>query len=182
MPSTSELSPIASQHGTAGVSSEPVRVGIQPLQHPEAQRKDSRNRRALSGALGFLALHYFMKPIATKPRPSSTSRRSSPTPSADDHDHDRQYESFLEQQITAATRYETLQKALDAYPGTPGHRSFPPNPNRTAITRLQKALKVEQVGTELRSLDHARKLPKSEGISPTFVNADHRQLSRRCPQ
>jgi uncharacterized protein involved in exopolysaccharide biosynthesis len=62
-----------------------------------------------------------------------------------DNDHDRQYESFLEQQITAATRYETLQKAIEKFP-----EAWPPvyvgETEQNKVERLQRSLQVRQIG------------------------------------
>jgi uncharacterized protein involved in exopolysaccharide biosynthesis len=62
---------------------------------------------------------------------------------ADDHDHDRQYDVFIEQQITAVPQYDTLREALAANPGT---WTLPHESEQDAVTRLQAALKVAQKG------------------------------------
>lgn len=144
MPSTSELSPIASQHGTSTSPGEPVRVGIQPLELIKRNAKVVAIAALAVAVCGALALHFYLRP-----RYEATAivyvSPIFPNALADDHDHDRQYESFLEQQITAATRYETLQKALKAYPNA-WPPLFPGETEQSRVTRLQKALKVEEVG------------------------------------
>ena len=144
MPSTSELAPIASQHGTPTDAQEPVRVGIQPVQLIKRNAKIAGIAAFAVAACGFLAVHARMKPLYEASAIVYVSPLF-PTALADDHDHDRQYESFLEQQITAATRYETLLKAVRAYPDA-WPRLFPTETEQSQVTRLQKALKVEEIG------------------------------------
>lgn len=166
MPSTSELSPIAAPQGAVTPAGEPARVGIQPL---ELLRRHGRlaGGVALGVALvGGLILHQRLRPSYE----STAIVYVSPvflSALGDSHDHDRQYDSFLEQQITAATRYETLLKAMNKYPD-----AWPPLfENETVqnrILRLQKALKVEQVG---HSYEVSIKLEsdRPETLAP-FVN------------
>lgn len=144
MPSTSELSPIASSPAAASGSGETVRVGIQPL---DLLRRHARLAAIVAvtlGLVGALILHIRMKPSYEASAIVYVSPIF-PTAMGDNHDHDRQYDSFLEQQVTAATRYETLQKALRKFP-----QAWPPlfagETEQNQILRLQKALKVEQVG------------------------------------
>lgn len=144
MPSTSELSPIAIQHGSSAPAAEPVRVGIQPLDILKRNGKLAALVSLSVAALGFLVLHSYFKP-----RYESTAivyvSPIFPNALPGDHDHDRQYDTFLEQQITAATRYETIQKALRSYPGV-WEKLFPQESEQSQIIRLQKALKVEEIG------------------------------------
>jgi uncharacterized protein involved in exopolysaccharide biosynthesis len=144
MPSTSELSPIASQYGTAAPASEPARVGIQPFDILKRNWKLALAVALSVGALGAIALRARMKPLYEASAIVYISPIF-PTALADDHDHLGQYDQFLEQQITAATRYETLQKALHAYPDA-WPPLFPGEPEQSRITRLQHAIKVAQVG------------------------------------
>ena len=144
MPSTSELSPIASPPGAASATGEPTRVGIQPL---ELLRRHTRLAIIVAvtvGVLGVLVLHNRMRPSYEATAIVYVSPIF-PTAMGDNHDHDRQYDSFLEQQVTAATRYETLQRAMQKFP-----QAWPPlfagETEQNQILRLQKALKVEQVG------------------------------------
>jgi uncharacterized protein involved in exopolysaccharide biosynthesis len=144
MPSTSELSPIASQQGTSTSSGEPARVGIQPF---DILKRNARLAAlvALSiAAAGFLVLHAYFKPRYETSAIVYVSPIF-PNASPDDHDHDREYYAFVEQQITAATRYETIQKALRALPGV-WPKYWPDEPEQSQIIRLQHALKVEQIG------------------------------------
>jgi uncharacterized protein involved in exopolysaccharide biosynthesis len=68
-----------------------------------------------------------------------------PTALADNQNHEGAYDQFLEQQITSATRYETLQKALrqmpDAWPAW-----YPGETEQSRIQRLQGSMKVEEIG------------------------------------
>lgn len=146
MPSTSELSPIASQHGPASSSSsgEPAKVGIQPLDILKRHKKKAAAVSLGIFLLGFVALKIRLIPIYEATAIVYVSPLF-PTALADDHDHDRQYDAFLEQQITAASRYETLQKALRKYPDA-WPKLFPQETEQNQILRLQKALKVEQIG------------------------------------
>ena len=144
MPSTSELSPIASQQGSSVSSGEPVRVGIQPFDILRRNAKLATIVALSIATLGFLVLHAYFKPRYETSAIVYVSPIF-PNASPDDHDHDRQYDAFLEQQITAATRYETIQKALHAKPGI-WEPLFPGESEQNQIVRLQKALKVEQVG------------------------------------
>jgi succinoglycan biosynthesis transport protein ExoP len=144
MPSTSELSPIAAPSGAATQSGDPVRVGIQPL---ELLRRHARLAAAVAcsvGLLGALSLKSRMKPSYETSAIVYVSPIF-PTALGDSHDHDRQYDSFIEQQVTAATRYETLQKAVRKFPQA-WPTLFPGETEQNQILRLQKALKVEQVG------------------------------------
>ena len=144
MPSTSELSPIASPPGVASSTGEPVRVGIQPL---DLLRRHGKLAAAVAlsvGILGAIVLHTRMKPSYEASAIVYVSPIF-PTALGDSHDHDRQYDSFLEQQVTAATRYETLQKALRKFPEA-WPKVFPGESEQNQILRLQKMLKVEEVG------------------------------------
>jgi len=144
MPSTSELSPIAAPTGAPSATGEPVRVGIQPL---ELLRRNAKLAVAVAlsvGALGAFVLHKRMQPSYEATAIVYVSPIF-PTALGDSHDHDRQYDSFLEQQVTAATRYETLQKAIRKFPQA-WPQLFPGETEQNQILRLQKALKVEQVG------------------------------------
>lgn len=145
MPSTSELSPIVSQNGTSNAAGEPVRVGIQPF---DILKRNARLAILVALAVivtGFIVLRIYFKP---RYETSAIVYVSPIFPNAlpDDHDHDRQYDAFLEQQITAATRYETLQRALRALPPGTWEPLFPQESEMSQINRLQKDLKVEQVG------------------------------------
>jgi uncharacterized protein involved in exopolysaccharide biosynthesis len=144
MPSTSELSPIASQYGTSAPANEPARVGIQPIDILKRHWKLAVGVALGVGLAGGLVLHVRMKPIYEATAIVYVSPIF-PTALADDHDHDRQYDEFLEQQITSATRYETLQKALHAYPEA-WPKLWAEEPEQSQIVRLQHALKVAQVG------------------------------------
>lgn len=144
MPSTSELSPIASQHGTPTSSGEPVRVGIQPLDILKRNFKIAALVALSVGLLGYFVLHSHFKPRYETAAIVYVSPIF-PNASPDDHDHERTYDAFLEQQVTAATRYETLQKALRAAPGV-WEPVFHGEPEQNQIERLQKAMKVEQIG------------------------------------
>jgi uncharacterized protein involved in exopolysaccharide biosynthesis len=144
MPSTSELSPIAAPPGAASSTGEPVRVGIQPLDLLRRHAKLAAGVALSVGLLGGLVLHNRMRPSYESTAVVYVSPIF-PTALGDSHDHDRQYDSFLEQQITAATRYETLQKAIRKFPQA-WPPIFPGEPEQNQILRLQKALKVEQVG------------------------------------
>jgi polysaccharide biosynthesis transport protein len=144
MPSTSELSPIAAPPGVASSTGEPVRVGIQPLDLLRRHAKLAAAVALTVGALGAFVLHNRMKPSYESTAVVYVSPIF-PTALGDSHDHDRQYDSFLEQQVTAATRYETLQKAIRKFPQA-WPPLFPTEPEQGQILRLQKALKVEQVG------------------------------------
>ncbi len=167
MPSTSELSPIASQQGSSAPASEPVRVGIQPLDILKRNAKVAAIVSLTIAALGFFVLHGYFKPRYETSAIVYVSPIF-PNASADDHDHERQYESFLEQQITAATRYETIQKALRAKPGI-WEPLFPTESEQNQIIRLQKALKVEEVGHSYE-VSIALETTKREGIAD-LVNA-----------
>ena len=166
MPSTSELSPIASSPGAGGQSDPPVRVGVQPF---EILRRHAKLAAAVAlsvGLLGGLVLHNRMKPSYEATAVVYVSPIF-PTALGDSHDHDRQYDSFLEQQITAASRYETLQRALAKFP-----QAWPPifagESEQNQILRLQKALKVEQVG---HSYEVSITLESTNpGPLPAFVN------------
>jgi uncharacterized protein involved in exopolysaccharide biosynthesis len=62
---------------------------------------------------------------------------------ADDREHERIYDDFMQQQIAAIPQYDTLRAAIEAYPTAwmrPGENE------QTAVERLRKALKVSQVG------------------------------------
>jgi uncharacterized protein involved in exopolysaccharide biosynthesis len=62
---------------------------------------------------------------------------------ADDREHERIYDDFLQQQIAAVPQYDNLSAAVKAYPTAwmkPGENE------QTAVDRLSKALKVTQVG------------------------------------
>jgi uncharacterized protein involved in exopolysaccharide biosynthesis len=144
MPSTSELSPIASPPGTPAPSGEPVRVGIQPFDILKRHAKLAAIVALSIAAAGFLTLRAYFKP-RYETRAIVYVSPIFPNASPDDHDHDRAYDIFMEQQITAATRYETIQKALRAMPGV-WPKYWPEEPEQNQIVRLQKALKVEQVG------------------------------------
>jgi capsular polysaccharide biosynthesis protein len=144
MPSTSELSPIAAPSGSASATGEPVRVGIQPLELLRRHGKLAAGVALLVGVLGTLVLHNRMKPSYEATAIVYVSPIF-PTALGDSHDHDRQYDSFLEQQVTSATRYETLQKAIRKFPQA-WPRLFAGETEQNQILRLQKALKVEQVG------------------------------------
>ncbi|MBB5056553.1 capsular polysaccharide biosynthesis protein [Granulicella aggregans] len=144
MPSTSELSPIASPPGVASSTGEPVRVGIQPLDLIRRHAKLAVGVALSVGLLGALVLHNRMRPSYESTAVVYVSPIF-PTALGDSHDHDRQYDSFLEQQVTSATRYETLQKAIRKFPQA-WPQIFPGEPEQNQILRLQKALKVEQVG------------------------------------
>lgn len=144
MPSTSELSPIASPQGTAAVAGESARVGIQPIQLLKRNAKVAAIAALSVAAIGVIALQNRMRPIYAA---TSIVYVSPIFPNAlgGDADHAHQYDVFLEQQITAATRYETLQKALEAYPDA-WPRLSPTESEQSQITRLQNALKVEEIG------------------------------------
>ena len=144
MPSTSELAPIANQYGSPAAAGEPARVGIQPLDLLRRNAKIAAIAALSVAALGFLAVRIRMRPLYEATAIVYVSPLF-PTALADDHDHDRQYESFLEQQITAATRYETLLKALHAYPGA-WPKLVPTESEQSQVTRLQNAMKVDEVG------------------------------------
>lgn len=144
MPSTSELSPIAAAPGAASQSGDPVRVGIQPLELLRRHTKLAAWTTLSVAVLGALALHNRMKPSYESTAVVYVSPIF-PTALGDSHDHERQYDSFLEQQIASATRYETLLKAVRKYPDA-WPRLFPEETEQNQILRLQKALKVEQVG------------------------------------
>ena len=144
MPSTSELAPISTQYATPAGSGEPDRVGIQPLDLLRRNAKIAAIAALSVLALGCLAVRIRMRPLYEATAIVYVSPLF-PTALADDHDHDRQYESFLEQQITAATRYETLLKALHAYPGA-WPKFFPTESEQSQVTRLQNAMKVDEVG------------------------------------
>lgn len=144
MPSTSELSPIAGSPGAGTGTGEPVRVGIQPIELLRRNAKLAAGVALTVGLLGALVLHNRMKPSYESTAIVYVSPIF-PTALGDSHDHDRQYDSFLEQQITAATRYETLQKAVKKLPEA-WPKLFPGETEQNQILRLQKALKVEQVG------------------------------------
>lgn len=166
MPSTSELSPIASQSATSSASGEPVRVGIQPLGLIKRNAKIAAIVALSVAACGALVLHFRMRPLYEATAIVYVSPIF-PNALADDHDHDRQYDAFLEQQITAATRYETIKKALDAYPNA-WPKLFPEEPVQSQVTRLQKALKVEEVGHSYE-VSITLESPQSEHIAD-FVN------------
>ena len=125
-------------------SGEPDRVGIQPLDLLRRNAKIAAIAALSVLALGCLAVRIRMRPLYEATAIVYVSPLF-PTALADDHDHDRQYESFLEQQITAATRYETLLKALHAYPGA-WPKFFPTESEQSQVTRLQNAMKVDEVG------------------------------------
>ncbi len=61
----------------------------------------------------------------------------------DNHEHDRQYDVFMEQQIYAVTRYENLRQAIRKYPRFWKLRD---ETEQDAVARLQKALKAEEMG------------------------------------
>lgn len=84
----------------------------------------------------------------------------------DNHEHDREYDAFIEQQIYGVIRPENLAKVIDA------NRSFWVKGDETdqrAMARLQKELKVAQMG---HSYQVSIQLPsdKQQGLSD-FVNA-----------
>jgi len=144
MPSTSELSPIASPQGTSSSSGEPARVGLQPF---DILKRNAKLAAAVSlaiAALGFLTLRVYFKPRYETSAIVYVSPIF-PAASPDDHDHDREYYAFVEQQVTAATRYETIQKALRALPGV-WPKWGADESEQSQIIRLQHALKVEQIG------------------------------------
>jgi len=144
MPSTSELSPIASQQGTSSASGEPVRVGIQPFDILKRHWKLSVIVALSIAATGFFLLRSHFKPMYETSAIVYVSPLF-PNASPDDHDHERSYDSFMEQQITAATRYETIQKALRSMPGV-WPKYWPEEPEQSQIDRLQGSMKVGQVG------------------------------------
>jgi uncharacterized protein involved in exopolysaccharide biosynthesis len=144
MPSTSELSPIASQQGTATPAGDPGQVGLQPFDVLKRHWKLAVGVALAVGLAGGVALHMRMKPLYEATAIVYVSPIF-PTALADDHDHLGQYDAFLEQQITAVTRYETLQKALHALPDA-WPPQWPEEPEQSRIIRLQRAMKVGQVG------------------------------------
>ena len=168
MPSTSELSPIATQHGASSASStgEPTKVGIQPVDIIKRHWKLAAGVALGVALLGAAVLQAYLAPIYEATAIVYVSPLF-PTALAGDHDHDRQYDEFLEQQITAATRYETLQKALRQMPEAWPALS-PTETEQSRVQRLQSALKVERVGTSYEvslSLDSYR-----TKLLPEFVN------------
>jgi uncharacterized protein involved in exopolysaccharide biosynthesis len=168
MPSTSELSPIATQHGSPSVSptGEPAKVGIQPVEIIRRHWKLALAVAACVGLVGSIVLKRQLVPIYEATSIVYVSPLF-PTALADDHDHDRQYDQFLEQQIVAATRYETLQKAVRQMPdGWPP--LFPGESEQNRVQRLQSAMKVERIGTSYEvslSLDSY-----TTKLLPEFIN------------
>ncbi len=144
MPSTSELSPIAAPHGSSAAVGEPARVGIQPLAILKRHAKLVVLVVVSIAAVGTYMIQRRMTPVYE----STAIVYVSPVfPNAlgRDGDHDRQYDAFLEQQITAATRYETLQKAIEKFP-----EAWPPiywgETEQNRVERLQRSLQVKQIG------------------------------------
>lgn len=167
MPSTSELSPIVTSQASASAgTAEPARVGLQPL---DIVKRHIKLFAIVSGSLlllGVMYLQIYLRPIYEATAIVYVSPIF-PAALSSDHDHDRQYDAFLEQQITAATRYETLQKALRKYPDA-WPAAFPGESEQNKILRLQKQLKVEQVG---RSYEVSISLQGSKAEQlPDFVN------------
>jgi len=119
-------------------------VAIQPFDIVKRHWKLAASVALAVGALGTVALRARMKPLYESTATVYVSPIF-PTALADDHDHLGQYDQFLEQQITAATRYETLQKALHAYPDA-WPPLWPGEPEQSRIIRLQHSMKVLQVG------------------------------------
>jgi uncharacterized protein involved in exopolysaccharide biosynthesis len=146
MPSTSELSPIATQHGQSGTASpgEPARVGIQPFEILKRQWKLALGVSLVVLLMGLVAVRARMTPIYQATAIVYVSPVF-PTALADNQNHEGQYDQFLEQQITSATRYETLQKAMrqmpEAWPPL-----YPGETEQSRILRLQGSMTVAQVG------------------------------------
>jgi succinoglycan biosynthesis transport protein ExoP len=179
MPSTSELSPIATQHASSNVSptGEPVKVGIQPVEIIRRHWKLAVTVAVCVGLLGAVALKAYLVPIYEATSIVYVSPNF-PTALGDDHDHDRQYDEFLFQQITAATRFETLQRALrsmpDAWPAL-----FPQETEQGRVERLQSALRVERVGASYEvSLTLVSLRPKMLAQFLNQITADYLEDAR----
>ena len=144
MPSTSELSPIAAPHGPSTSVGEPVRVGIQPF---ELLKRHFKLVGLVVVSLVVFGLFMIQRHLTPLYEATAIVYVSPVFPNAlgNDHDHDRQYDEFLEQQVTAATRYETLQKAVEKFPEA-WPPLYPGETEQNRIQRLQRDVKVKQIG------------------------------------
>jgi hypothetical protein len=83
----------------------------------------------------------------------------------EDREYDRSYDAFIEQQTVEATRYEALKNTIEQHPG---FWMLPQENIDNAVLRLQKQLKVAQMGHSYQlSITLQAKNPK--GL-PEFVN------------
>ena len=67
-----------------------------------------------------------------------------PTTLVEDREQERAYEPFVAQHVHTITRYDILAEALRRLP--PGTWSYPGEPERSAVERLQKSLDTARVG------------------------------------
>jgi succinoglycan biosynthesis transport protein ExoP len=72
----------------------------------------------------------------------------SPTPIktlVEDRELERPYDSYIQETVHSISRYDILAEAIHRMP--PGVWSFPGEPDRTAVLRLQQSLNISRVGT-----------------------------------
>ena len=83
----------------------------------------------------------------------------------DNHEHDRQYDVFMEQQIYAVTRYENLRQAIRKYPRFWKLRK---ETEQESVARLQKAVKAEEMGRSYQ-MSISLKTKERDGLAE-FLN------------
>ena len=88
-----------------------------------------------------------------------------PSELAENHEHDRQYDVFMEQQIIAVTRYENLRQAIRKYPG---FWMLSKETEQDAVARLEKSVKVEEMGRSYQ-MSITLKTRQREGLAD-FLN------------
>ena len=146
MPSNiSELAPIAQQSVSVSTSAAVPEQGFtfQPLLYLRCHPKIAIATFLAVLIGGALFLHGYLHPSYSAESVVYVSP-TFPHELTDDHEHDlRSYDEFIEQQIYGVTRYANMKQAIEKNPNVwmmPGERE------EDAIARLQKALKVAQMG------------------------------------